>query len=217
MYRSPPSSQDTHHDHLRNLLDQRSARADIQGRFSTISDYTDTPSVYSRTNFSPQVLDQGVQDLYRSDCDDVAPISPYVSRSNDAQYHAQPTSMLDLDEDNRSSFARSEGNDGGEGEIETETRMSYLGPKMRFHSRAPWEMEGDALEEEDDPDQVSRHFHQGHSFSRSSGSKFDSSRSSSPRPSFNSRPSGESSYSQIPPKRSFETISSQMSYPRGAL
>ncbi|PPQ67066.1 hypothetical protein CVT25_005667 [Psilocybe cyanescens] len=224
MYRSPPSSQDTHDDHLRNLLDQRSTRADIQGRFSTISEYTDTPSVYSRANFSPRVPDEGPHDLYRTDYDGTSPISPCVPRSNDAHIHDQPTSMLDLDEDSRSSFAPSESNDdeplpydGGGDEIETATRMSYLGPKMRFHSRAPWEMEGDTLEEDDEANQVSRHFQPGHSFGRSSGSKFDSSRSSSPRLSFNSRPSGESSSSHIPPKRSFETISSQMSYPRGAL
>ncbi|KAH9486615.1 hypothetical protein JR316_0000680 [Psilocybe cubensis] len=225
MYRSP-TSQDTHHDHLRDLLDQRSARADIQGRFSSAdSEYTDTPSVYSRTNFSPRVLDHGGQDLYRDQCDGPEPISPYLSRSKGAhnRVQGQPTSMLGLVEDSRFSSALSGKNDdeqpyaGEEDEVETDTRMSYLGPKMRFHSRAPWEMEGDTLEEEDDLDQPSRHFQQGHLFGRSSGSKFDSSRSSSPRPSFNSRPSGESLYSQIPPKRSFETINSQMSYPRGAL
>ena len=96
------------------------------------------------------------------------------------------------------------------------TRMSYLGPKMRFHSRAPWELEDDVFEEEDaETEEGHRQLHSVFPF-RGNGAKSVASASSSPRPSYaTSRPSGESSRSQVPSKRSFETINSQVSYQRG--
>ncbi|KAF8973880.1 hypothetical protein BDZ97DRAFT_1751829 [Flammula alnicola] len=202
MLRSPP---DDHDDHLRYLLDQRSARADVNGRFSSISEYSDTPSVYSRPYFSPNPSNN----------------ADHHTR-NDEHFHDPGSSMLDLDDDPRSSFAPSETyedetlEDGEDGA--PVARLSYLGPKMRFHSRAPWEMEDDALEEEDEIDENPRHFTSAFPFARANGSRPNNSGSSSPRPSYaTSRPSGESSRSQVPPKRSFETINSQISYPRGAL
>ncbi|KDR85334.1 hypothetical protein GALMADRAFT_218427 [Galerina marginata CBS 339.88] len=215
MFRSPERS---HDDHLHNLLDQRAAHADVHARFSTISEYSDTPSVYSRPNFSPMVPDNRT---YRGGYDYPSSLSPSYHQSNGDH----PPSMLDLDDDPRASYAPSEGYDDdddddatfeGRGDAEPVTRMSYLGPKMRFHSRAPWEMENDPLDEEDEVESP-RHFTSGFPFSRANGSKPPTSGSSSPRPSYGSRPSAESSRSQVPPKRSFETINSQVSYPRGAL
>ena len=205
---------DAHEDHhLRHLLDQRSARADVHGRYPSISEYSDSPSVYSPAFFSPRPSNPA---------DDDQP-SPSRRPSNGSRLHDPNTSMLDLDDDPRSSFAASETYDDdhtayedGEDD-EPGTRISYLGPKMRFHSRAPWEMEGSTLDEEDEPNENPRHFTSGFSFARSSGPKAIQSGSSSPRPSYASRPSGESSCSNVRLKRSFETINSQISYGRGAL
>lgn len=151
-------------DHLRNLLDQRAARAGFHGRFPSLSEVSDSPSIYSHA-FSPRPGDR------------VAPSGSYHS-----QYHAQPrqafepmspmsdrqrlaipgTSSLDLDEDPRNSVISemadddlSEDDTATEETAEEETevhRVSTYGPKMTVHSRAPWEVEDDALQEMDQPD-----------------------------------------------------------------
>lgn len=127
-----------------------------------------------------------------------------VSAGPPARSHGPP-SMLDLGDD------RSPDEDEDEEDAQM-ARLSYMGPKMRFHSRAPWEMDGDALEEEEEGEGEDRlHLIAGLPFARPKTG-------SSPRPSFQaSRASSESSRSHIPPKRSFETINSQISYPLGAL
>jgi hypothetical protein len=114
--------------------------------------------------------------------------------------------MLDLDEDRRLSIASSDYYGNGQQSVsyddddEPLSRMSLLGPKMRFHSRAPWELEEDTLqEEEDEPDYDS--------FLSAAKKGFGF---SSPRP------SGESSRSQVNSQRSFETPPSQKSYNTGA-
>jgi hypothetical protein len=200
-----PRSPDSHVDHLRSLLDQRSTRVDIRGSFS---EYSDTPSVYSRPFFSPKSSDNSEYQDYPS------PAFNIQSHTND-----YTSGMLDLDDldDPRSSFAHSEkiniDNTGYEdGDNNSTARMSYLGPKMRFHSRAPWELEDDTLGEEVEPE-GHRPFQSGFPFR----AKSTTSSSSSPRPSYTtSRPSGESSRSHVPPKRSFETINSQLSYQPGS-
>ncbi|KIM47882.1 hypothetical protein M413DRAFT_15965 [Hebeloma cylindrosporum] len=208
----PPN--DAHEDrHLHHLIDQRSARADVHGRYPSISEYSDTPSVYSRAFFSPRPSNG-------ADDDHPSPISPSHRSLNGSRLNDPTASMLDLDDDSRSSFAASDTYDDDHtayedgDDNEPRTRISYLGPKMRFHSRAPWEMEDGTLDEEDEPDENPRHFP---SFGRSNGSKAIQSGSSSPRPSYATRPSGESSRSYVRPKRSFETINSQISYGRGDL
>jgi hypothetical protein len=113
--------------------------------------------------------------------------------------------MLDLEEDQRSSIASSD----YYGEVQQPVtnddeeplpRMSLLGPKMRFHSRAPWEMDEDALQEEDEPDYDTFLSPAKRSFGFSSP-----------------RPSGESARSQVNSQKSFETTPSQRSYNTGAL
>lgn len=205
MLRSLHSSPDTPSDHVRHLLDQR--RLDIpDDRFSTLSQLSDTPSVYSPAFFSPR--DHGPFDTasYSSDYRQAG------SKDSNA------TSTLDFDDDPRSSISVSESyeddthsfeetdNDDGE----DESRMSYLGPKMRFHSRAPWELEADGIPEEDEGLPQSPRHH-GFPFSLGGGHKApNSTGSSSPRP------SGESYQFHLPPKRSFDTINSQLSS-KGAL
>lgn len=91
-------SPDPHDDHLRRLLDQRSARADISS-FPSMSDFSDTPSVYSRAFFSPRPVD-----LHHAD-EHLAPhsasrrssnVQPERNRLNDLA-----VSMLDLDDESQ--------------------------------------------------------------------------------------------------------------------
>ena len=188
-----PRSPDTHVDHLKSLLDQRSTRADIRGRFSLISEYSDTPSVYSRPFFSPKSSDNSEDQDYPSPSFDIHP------HTNDFT-----SSMLDLDDDSRSEKFTIDDTGYEDGDDDPATRMSYLGPKMRFHSRAPWELEDDTFEEEVETEEGHRLFQPVFPF-RGNGSKSTSS-SSSPRPSYStSRPSGES-----------ETVNSQLSHQPGS-
>lgn len=213
---SPHVARYANDDYLRQLLDQRTTRADLLGRFSTISECSDTPSVYSRTQFSPGPSvsgDHSEESRYTA--------APSSQARPNANFDTVGSSMLDLGYDQRTSYAPSETQEDDplayedEGEVDASSRMSYLGPKMRFHSRAPWEMDETALDEEDEED---NHARSGYSSSRSDASKTYGAGPSSPRPSqVASRRSGESSRSRVPPKRSFETIDSQVSYPRGAL
>lgn len=126
-------------------------------------------------------------------------------RTNFDRPNDPAASMLDLEEDQRSSIASSD----YYGEVQQPVtnddeeplpRMSLLGPKMRFHSRAPWEMDEDALQEEDEPDYDTFLSPAKRSFGFSSP-----------------RPSGESARSQVNSQKSFETTPSQRSYNTGAL
>lgn len=210
MSRSVDSTPGPHH--VRRLLDQRINRLDPDDNFCGLTQYTDTPSVYSPTHFSPG-----------------------PRRPNDGSYSPRSrlndpnTSTLDLDDEPRFSIAVSQADDehddkhsfedddedGRRPSDEQDSRLSYLGPKMRFHSRAPWEMGDDIQEEEealfDSPKQHAFPF----SFGGGGGRASNSTGSSSPRPSL-SRPSADSGRSHIMPKRSFDTINSQLSS-RGAL
>jgi len=86
---------DAHEDHhLRHLLDHRSARADVHGRYPSISEYSDSPSVYSPAFFSPRLSNHA---------DDDQP-SPSHRPFNGSRLNDPNTSMLDLDDDPRSSF-----------------------------------------------------------------------------------------------------------------
>lgn len=203
MLRSINSLPDDHNGHLRNLIDQRNVRADAHGR---LSDFPDTPSVYSHSYFSPE-SDSRVGYAHSSS----------TSNVDNGRYEPH-TSILDLTDNNSFVSQDYDNADSTSSEVtdesETTARMSYLGPKMRVHSRAPWEEE--ALEEVDE-ENVS-----GGSFLRRHAAKSVASAFSSPRPSFTSsvdQQSEDSSISQPATKSSFETISSQVSLPhtRGGL
>lgn len=219
MLRYQKSPQEDHDDHLRSLLDQRTNRAHLHGRHSPISQFSDTPSVYSRSFFSPKPTDKSCSDSYHIDPQhrfhSPAP-HPYRNNRDDPA-----ASMLDFDDDTGSSLDRSETHEADDQQsfIEDEedepsiSRMSLLGPKMRFHSRAPWEMESATLEEDDeDEEQCSFPFTHTKDYEHRGVAG-----ASSPRMSKVSRPSGESVRSQVAPKRSFDTASSHQSYSRGAL
>jgi hypothetical protein len=193
-FNSPP---DDRNGHLRNLLDQRSARADVHGRLSAaVSDFSDTTSVYSHSYFSPRLSDIGESRVGHA----------YSSPVSDERDETQ-TSILDLTDDQRTSYVSQdyENTNATSEEVTDESeiiaRMSYLGPKMRVHSRAPWEEEG--LEEVDEED-----FRGSLSFSRQPLTKNVAPAFSSPSGSV-SRQSEDSSISQLATRQSFETINSQ--------
>ena len=134
------------HDHIRQLLNQRHASTPHHSRFPSLSDVSDSPSVYSRSPFTPHLFDNVEQSTPIPTFDD----------------HDQEPSTLDLSDDHRASYATARTTYGTEetygsrdelsvsDDDEPEHRMSMLGIKMRFHSKAPWEAGGeDILEEEE--------------------------------------------------------------------
>ena len=128
-------------------------------------------------------------------------------------------SSLDLEDDYRTSYTPSDfyGDDQDESELvqDDDSRMSMLGPKMRIHGRAPWEMGEDTLDEGDESDSSgkSRIFTK-KSFKGKASKGFGMGTS---KPSLPSRPSCESARSGAQSKGSFETISSNLSSSQGAL
>jgi hypothetical protein len=224
MLRSMNSPRD---DHLRHLLDQRSARADINGRFSSVSEYSDTPSVYSH-RFSPIPQDRGEGDF------SVKPLNVDTSRRH--PFNSEPRSPisdrdllndpsasgLDLDDDYRSSYASSNTYDESNEQPlsptdveEEDSRMSMLGPKMRIHGRAPWEMGEDTLEEGDESDSSGRSY--AFSTKRAKGKGEGIMKGFSRGVSKASRPSDESNRSRSRSKGSFETTASSVSNSHGSL
>jgi hypothetical protein len=134
------------HDHIRQLLNQRHASTPHHSRFPSVSDVSDSPSVYSRSPFTPYVFN-GVEQS--------TPIPTFDDRD-------QEPSTLDQSDGHRASYATARTTYGTEetygsrdelpptDDDEPEHRMSMLGIKMRFHSKAPWEAGGeDILEEEE--------------------------------------------------------------------
>ncbi|KZT30685.1 hypothetical protein NEOLEDRAFT_1237898 [Neolentinus lepideus HHB14362 ss-1] len=130
-------------------------------------------------------------------------------------------STLDLEDDPRYSYASQDYSDDDHSSQHTVdddddvSRMSVLGPKMRFHSPAPWELGGDALVEEEEPETsaLSRTLSEPRSEKTRGGimKGLGLSRTNS-----NGRPSIESGRSSGKGKQSFETNSSYIS-PGGAL
>ena len=140
-----------HDDHLKDLLGQRAARADLHGRYPSLSEFSDSPSVYSHAHFTPRPPDRSILDghahsfrfppspkVYSPSISD-SPRSPISDRERLAIPNA---SSLDLDDDPRSSAELNSLHDNEDDSPEEEDelpRMSMYGPKMRFHSPAPWE------------------------------------------------------------------------------
>ncbi|KAL0951369.1 hypothetical protein HGRIS_008070 [Hohenbuehelia grisea] len=197
---------DTDH-HLRMLLDQRAARAHMHARYPSLSDFSDSPSIYSPPFFSPRQMDYNTPPSFTS---------PFRSspalRSRDA-LNDPAASMLDMEDDDDptpsvydaddTSLRQSDDEDDDDQDM---PRMSLLGPKMRFHSKAPWEVEDDPLEEADESDASTNHT----SVLRK-GFRLKSPASTS------ARPSAESSPAMPKSKLSTDSSSSQASSARGAL
>ncbi|KAI0694874.1 hypothetical protein BC835DRAFT_1415167 [Cytidiella melzeri] len=211
-----------HEDHLRHLLDQRAARADLHGRFPSISEFSDSPSVYSHAHFSPRPVDRtdfetSTSYYHQFSGHNRRPSVPQSPGITDRQRLDIPdASSLDLDDDTQPSYTPepSYGNDededpeASEATNDTEVhRVSAYGPKMTVHSRAPWEMSGDDNNDLDDLDGSSKR--SGFKFTRKDNQK--KSRPRDGRPMFDTRPSLDSMHSQSRSKQSFETTSSQVS------
>ncbi|KAG5718795.1 hypothetical protein E4T56_gene2621 [Termitomyces sp. T112] len=138
-----------------------------------------------------------------------SPTTSAFSRSNRERLNDPFVSMLDLDDDPRLSVASDVYDNEQSDDVSLDNsshRLGYLGPNLRFHSRAPWETDDTTL---DNDEELSYNF--------LTSSKKALGFSSSPRTSNARRPSSESTRSQAKSKQSFETTSSQLSYPRGAL
>ncbi|KAJ7076572.1 hypothetical protein B0H15DRAFT_955584 [Mycena belliarum] len=200
---------DPHDAHLRALLDQRAARAAVTADYDT-----DSPSIYSSQGFfSPRPNDFAHHETRSPRFYPASPRSPPETRNRLNELAesmlAREDSERDENEDEEEDLSFSdEAPDTVDAAHEPDdSRMSLLGPKMRFLGRAPWE-DGAVLEEEDEPepDRGRDGIRKGLGF-----------RSSSRATTASSRPSGESSRShQAKPKRSFETTSSGNSpYGRG--
>ncbi|KIK70853.1 hypothetical protein GYMLUDRAFT_66068 [Collybiopsis luxurians FD-317 M1] len=150
MLRSPNSPLDPHDVHLRHLLDQRATRAHLHDRVPSISELSDTPSLYSHAYLSPQP-NSHLQDMSSNFA------SPNRDRLNDLA-----VSMLDMEDEPSSSndYDQEDYDDGDRSTIEQDSkddelglsRMSLLGPKMRFHSKAPWELDNSAVKDEQESD-----------------------------------------------------------------
>ena len=142
---SPSPAQE---DNPRRLLDQRAARAGIHhhARFPSLTEFSDSPSIYSHAHFSPRSPHR----------DSISPqydfsASPQYARSSleaVRSFTASPTSTNSADPTLGARQVRGHSPESVPSEDEEpDPRMSFLGPTMRFHSPAPWETE-DAVKEE---------------------------------------------------------------------
>jgi hypothetical protein len=141
--------------HLRHLLGQRSARTNTHGRLFSMSDLSDTPSMYSTAFFSPQTHAPFDVDT-RTIASDYGPPRPEFDAIQRVILDDPSASAVDFSEDPRMSYASNAESYASDKQLESdlsddEVRMSMLGPKMRFHSRAPWETGEDLLLDENDP------------------------------------------------------------------
>ncbi|KZV75515.1 hypothetical protein PENSPDRAFT_680985 [Peniophora sp. CONT] len=180
--------QQQHELHVRRLLDERAERAGLSP--VAPSEYVggyETPSMYSARSPRAPFDDPNASELNLDDDEDTYP-----------HPHSPPMSAHADDEDTDSPHDLEE-------EEEQEQRMSMLGPKMRFHSPAPWELDADPITEQDEQDDDTRSFVSKRGkpgFIKSLGLGGSSK---------TSRPSTDSSRSSGREKKSFETTSSYVS------
>lgn len=188
-----------------HLLDLRAAKANAPSTF-TIEDCDDSPSIYSHPAFSPRSHNNHHLPTLGSPLQ--SPTRSYFT-SNRERLNDPALSSLDLDDDPRNSYVSGShehlelSGDASADEDESMSRMSLLGPKMRFHSPAPWELDDSPMIEEAEP--TSSYL----SAARNGVKKLGfSGVGVSTRSSNSSRPSNESARSQPSSKRSFEGPSS---------
>ena len=161
----PPSPSPAQDDNLRRLLDQRAGRADIHHtRFPSLTEFSDSPSIYSHPHFSPRTphpdstspprFDFAIPPQYAA-----RPVFNATMRSlpGSAAITTTEDTHAGLDGPDSSDVCLLEPSASLESiqpeDEELESRMSFLGPTMRFHSLAPWETEDnntEGVEQEDD-------------------------------------------------------------------
>jgi hypothetical protein len=162
---NPPSPSPAQEDNLRRLLDQRAARGDIHHtRFPSLTEFSDSPSIYSHSHFSPRPphpdyssppqFDFAIPPRYAA----LPAFNATTMRSLASSSAATTdTDTYGLDGPNTDGrlLERSDSLESMQPpeDEELESRMSFLGPTMRFHSLAPWETEDtitEGVEQEDD-------------------------------------------------------------------
>lgn len=183
-------------DNLRRLLDQRAARVDVyHTRFPSLTEFSDSPSIYSHPHFSPRPphLDSSPPQF------DFAIPPQYARPSFDAvrslASSTTDTHGLDTDSIGPTSDRHPERTPSPHPEDEEpEPRMSFLGPTMRFHSPAPWETE-DTIKEGAEQDDDARSFVTKRNRSKTRGDGFMKTfgRNAPPKATSVVRPSFESS------------------------
>ncbi len=150
--------------HVRALLDQRAQRADVPAtRFSAFSDRSDSPSLYSHVSNSyprsPPAFHNSPFTHLNDFHDTGSPTRPVFGHSPAHRFDDPNASELDLSDDRSLSesgsgispqdehgdgdYADEEGSSAHADESLLESRLSLMGPKMRVHSRAPWEVDED--------------------------------------------------------------------------
>lgn len=173
-----------------------------------MSEFSDTPSLYSHAYFSPQ------QPAHFNDHIEEEMSSNFASptRSDHNMLKDLAVSMLDMDDEPRSSYSSNDYNDNdaddgdqstvGQETVEdddTEPVPSMFGPKMRFHSKAPWEDDSPLQEEYESEDDADVRSVMSSSRNKSAPSRFRFGGSKSSR---------DSSRSRHMDKKSFDTTSS---------
>lgn len=203
MPRSSVAGLDVQDDYVSQLLDQRTARADFHARFSA-SDLSDTPSVCSRSLFSPHFSERG------SSGEPASPTSAHYLASHG---HVPLSSNADRERLNDPSCSSLDFDDASDVSShsslrdEQEDSVSLLGPKMRFHSRAPWEMD-DTLHEDETTPELTRTIT---NKTMTQAAKFFNFGPSSPRVSNVGRASGESIRPEIVHKSSMDSNTRKVS------
>ncbi len=202
--------QDVQDDYARQQRDQRSACTDPHARFSA-SDLSDTTSEYSHSLFSTNPADRG------------EPPSPTSAHYLASHGHIPPISIADRERLNDPSCSSLDFDDASDASPSTSLRddqedsdqlcISSLGPKMRFHSRAPWEME-DTPHENETTHELTRTFT---NKTIAHAAKLFNFGPSSPRVSNFSRPSGESIHPEIVHKSSMDSSAGKGLSSRGAV
>lgn len=154
---SPSPAQE---DNLRRLLDQRAARGDTHHtRSPSLSEFSDSPSIYSHAHFSPRPphldssspqFDFSIPPQYaRPSFEAMRSFAASSTGKHDLGAHgADPTIGARPERSHSPESIPSE--DEG-----LDPRMSFLGPTMRFHSPPPWETE-DAIKEEGEQEDDAR-------------------------------------------------------------
>lgn len=218
MQRSLVAPSDAHEVHLRRLLDQRAAKSDLND-----SSLADTP-LYGGSAFSPHSIHFPSTESSHKPLD-TRSFHPYSTKSPSAKdlLNDPAASSLDLEDDNSPTLDTAhpfsndlnylEEEDFGS-DVDLDPRLSMLGPKMRFHSRAPWETGGDPLSEEgdseDDRGTIASSIRGRGRLGKGEGiMKGLGLGSSHPRSSSASRPSVDSGRSQGRQKQSFDSSFSQ--------
>jgi hypothetical protein len=214
MPRSSVVEQDVQDDYVSQLLDQRVARADFHARFSA-SDLSDTPSTYNHSLFSPHSSERG---------DSGEPASPTSAHYLASHGHVPLSSNADRERLNDPSCSSLDFDDADDVSSRSSLRdeqedsdqpcVSLLGPTMRFHSRAPWEMDDTLQEENDTTPELTRTIT---NKTMTQAAKFFNFGPSSPRVSNFNRASGESVRPEIVHKTSLDSNTGKRLFPRGAI